>query len=473
MFLGSRFGVAISAIIAAAVLLLGPIVNDAVGVDETARPAQTEPETLVGIHGRVLDPVGEPVLDATVDDRLTGQSTRSDEKGVFFIETNELGTHVLSVSKPGFRESSKDIHMTTAHAASVVFVLSPQDTVSGPRSHRHDYWSGLDRVDVIRRTFDWHATDGRTGPSIAGNQAVGKYYRLASQVASSSCVYRGEAWFSNRDLWFDDPAQLVWPGTSEIQITATWAGEDAPGVDALHLAWRAKPSTPFETTGPLRNGVPFSLPVEPSLADKPHQPFTSWEMFLCIAPDEFGEYGSVFVGSVSVRMSLLRGFSVPFDPPHPDPWNGQASHLIANGTTVLGVATNDRMYGQVHRFRLLDGRTIPGDTSHVDVHLEWESILGGPELKLGASYRSADQNPATPYDGKTKVPTPTAKTFTSRQYRIQVEDRQSDGPYENQTRWAFYVSEEGQEQSEIWVSPCGCEIPVTYTVTAFRSQARS
>lgn len=424
--------------------------------------------------GKVQDDAGTPIGDATV--ALLGSNisgAKTDALGKFRLLNVSAGTYTLRSDHPGYRPTEEPVTVEAGKVTNIiVFMLPLHDVGPGYRPHLHDYWGELTEVVVIDNTFTWHEPYDDAGPY---SETYRQAYDTVSQEVAHPCVWtdsHDEVYFNNRQIWFDVPEQLVWAGTSEIQVTLRWDQQDYVGEELL-LAWRPATSDKYVEGEYFAKGETYTIPVGIREADSSHQSFTLWEFFVCVGKSS-EEHPRTFVGDVDVEMKLIRGHPILPEPSHPRFW--------VNGTTVPVVDAEEKTTSNSYylsRTPLDDGffhvgasegRIVPPGTKELHARIEWGYDAPVVNDAFSLSYRPANVNRFQWKDpADLIVPEPTESGTNYRTYVIPVDPEQTDAFYQIRSNWAFLLNMEGEEDDWKWVNPCGaCEVTVLIDIQAVK-----
>lgn len=437
-----------------------------------ATPAGVATDSEFGsISGQVRDADKNPLAGVTVGVVSVAQRAVTDSRGEFLLDSLKPGSYLLRAQKEGYEPAATPLELAAGgrqHVGVVLAAIPPGE--SGPP--RVDFWRGRDRVDVMDSAF------------------TGEDDRLAQQcLAEGGAAGRDVRWEGPPVLRFDDPHQLVWPGTSAIDVVLAWEERSYSG-DEMLVVWRWHPDADWQLSPMTPMGQVIRIEVQPGDADSPHQRFTGWQFAVCTKDqsDSTSDDQNHFAGEVNVRMALIRGHPLPVLGPEPDLWGNAMSLTLANETKRFtatdpttdfyfpfgpcsGLASRAATapieqldFSYVWEFGLSDGLLVPPGTQRIDVVLEWQYgavVLGTSDLFM--SYRDATVAPWEPADPSMEsAPEPVAEGLGMRRYAFAVAPGAADGADDVETAWRFYWNIEG-------ATPYCSRLDVHLVAKAFRS----
>lgn len=171
------------------------------------------------------------------------------------------------------------------------------------------FWGNRTHYVVLDRAFQWHDTSDP------------RFFALyfAVQGLGPPCVWQtNRVYFSNRQVEFDRPSQIVWPGTQRIDVTLHWNITDS-AVDRLALGYKKAFQANYTQSPFIERAQTYQLPVSPEDWDSPFAQRTGWDFHVCVNTNTSFRPASLFWGKVHVKMTLVRG---NFTEPAPEPSSG-------------------------------------------------------------------------------------------------------------------------------------------------------
>jgi len=241
--------------------------------------------TLVG-HVLTDAGFGLPEARVTVWGAPEGASTNG--TGWFQVVDIPPGKRQVRAEHPNYFPAESEVEIVAANVTRVTVTLVPSEAAAGYRPHVHDYWAGRSEVTVIDRDFEFHPPSG--GLTGTTDQLRSK----AMQAYQSRCVSGDRDQYPSSGLsqfHFDDPGQLVYPGTGEIKVRITWNPTDYVGARTVAIVWHSANLQNWTWTHGLQSGQSLLIPVTPEMADPGHHPFSLWEFRLCLTgKDEYNQY---------------------------------------------------------------------------------------------------------------------------------------------------------------------------------------
>lgn len=280
----------------------------------------------------------------------------------------------------------------------------------GHMPHLHDYWKGSERVTIMDDdiTVDQFDAIGFTFFDLfMGTPGVGGTF---FQLPEGSLVYEG---------------------TGRMEITASWTDATMMGVG---LRYRSPTDEQFSEVQPLASGTPLAMEIAPAMTDMPHDKESRW-MFLLV-PAQPG--GSV-VGSLHMRVDILRVRDIELFPGHPELFGGEHTLVLFDGvaqstsqnfaTRIAGFATQNQQPSGVRSSKVVPMETqtmtanvtITSTTSNIGTVSDVDFLYkpAGSFRSLRAQVLNAD---------------PDAGVY---QFAWPVEMQQTDSPYAETSQWAF------------------------------------
>lgn len=426
------------------------------------------------LDGTVRDAKGGAVAGAQVELVGVGLQAVTDNRGEFVLDGLAPGTFVVRVQREGFLPAASPVAIAAGERIHLDVVMvadaAPPTLV--------DFWHGRDRVLVMDGEFSGQDNPLADTCLAAGGASGGGHVR----------------WDGPPVLRFDDPHQLVWPGTASIEVELDWSEQSYSG-DEMLVAWRPHPDGAWGWSGLTPKGQTIRFEVAPQDADGPYQRFTAWEFAVCTkdqsgAPDQQWKN---FRGAVHARMTLVRGHPLPLRTPEADLWGNATRLVLVNATKHFtasdpltdfyfalgpcnGAFTRLTRLPAVHEqadlqqyldhnweFPLFEGLLVPNGTARIVASLQWEyGTVATQTSDLFLSFRAADVAPWEPADPSLEhVPEASSAGPGRRDYSFTVDPMLLDGADDVRTAWRFYWNVDGPAMA------CNT-LDVTLHVEAFR-----
>lgn len=296
----------------------------------------------------------------------------------------------------------------------------------GSGFHIHDYWRGQDVLTVL----DSSQETGRT--------------------SCSSCDWPDVFRFR------PDEGQTIPQGARNVTVTIDWTDNGESDHDGIELWIKTAAESEPTYYADVTQSEPILFESTNEDNDPPHHQLSLWEFWFVMKTksDDSASFG----GTASMVVTIERGLEVPAWPPHPDPWQGgteldvldETRQITAHSSVQTPVSgTNNCSAGDCMGFHSLsDGETIPWDSDHLRVRLEYDQP-STPTLSLW--YHAADTWELQRLEADESGPD--GMTFT-----IPVVPSMGDSPYAQQSLWEFYTH---------WSTPEGVQhFTGTYTLSA-------
>ena len=431
------------------------------------------------VVGQVLTDAGFGLPDALVVVTGADSSVRTNKTGWFEVLRVSPGKRIVRAEHVSYRPAESEVSVVAGKVTRLTITLVPPiDGEAWYRPHVHDYWAGRASVDVIDRDVEFWRTTMNPPYSHAylANQKVG-------QLAGYECVnQQGQSAGSSFSmLTFDDPTQIVWPGTQTIEVSLSWQATDFVGSDRIGIAWKSASGTKFNLSPPLKNNEVLRIKVEPGEHDPAHHMFSLWEFRVCIggkgeATTAGRVVGRAFLGKYHAKMTLFAGASILADPPHPRFWaNGSTLKVLDDLRTATCPDVDDCITTTYsgrdsrEKFWFHPSSLVPPGTGKIKATLSWNYAMPVNNKPLSLTYSPANQPPLDKYDHmKFKKPAPAAKGTNWTSYEFAIQPGENDAFYQAKTNWRFLWGYEGEEYEDLYVHSCGCEIRVRLVVDVMR-----
>ncbi|MBI2078363.1 MAG: carboxypeptidase regulatory-like domain-containing protein [Euryarchaeota archaeon] len=445
------------------------------------------------VVGQVLTDAGFGLPDASVTVWGAPVGAATNATGWFQIPDVPPGIRPVHVEHPGYHPAENDVEVAAGEVTRITVTLLPSEANAGYRPHVHDYWGARSEVVAIDRDFQFHRSPypGGLGVAFAAVRAFQTAEVSVCHFASNQPAMGTSA------INFDESTQLVWPGTGRIDVVLSWNPLDYVGAETLALTWRAPNASSFTNGAPLKNGQPFSIPVDAPAWDVGHQRFTLWEFYVCLKgqgerttvagqPVSNSVYGRFFLGKFHATMTLIRGLPILVDPPHPRFWSTGATLEVLNETKTLAcdAANVAPCQGAAYQGRTAWPTTfvwrpqvpslVPPGTKTLLVNLSWAYSLPIENLPLSVTYSPASIPPHEKVDHTKYQRFEAAERGAAhRVYRLSVTPDDVDGFYQGRSNWAFLWGHEGEESNPTLVHRCACKLTVSLRVTAVSEEGQA
>lgn len=372
------------------------------------------------IEGRVLDPTGLPIRDASADLVGTSVRTSTDALGSFRMLDLAPRRYELRVDADNFVPSTVGLLVEAGYVTSVNVTLErPAEGSADLRPHVHDDWQGETSI----RIFEGEVRV----PS-------GEY-----------CLYYVDC---QGDIV---PERPILPGAIAMEVKASWTATVGFTEMALSIQ-TATNRTANQEFVPRRSGDPFRIAFFPTEADPGHQKFSSWRLGLRTGPDRTNLHPMpdpiAPPVQVHVEITITKGPVVPLEPPHRTFWGTDSARALVNNEPRVGVCApcdyprHDPLYMWSPSGNVL----VPPGTKELRGYLAWANPAGAPagtEWRL--AYHPGNLRPnsaaSADYGSNTFLPATMEGTGQNRSFVIRVEEGESDQYYQRVSNWAFYVDD--------------------------------
>ncbi len=446
-----------------------------------ATVAVTTTKDTGALIGQVFSDAGFGLSEAHVALAGTDNASLTNASGWFKFEDLPPKSYGLRVDHAAYRAAEAMVEVKAGHVTRLNVTLVPREDVgAGYRPHIHDYWGGRTEVTVTDADFEFYPQKF-PGP-------MGTYYQWnfrANQLRQPSCVSGAQKQTISpytSTFHFDDSTQLIWPGTSRIEIRVAWTQNDYIGGDTVGALWRHPATQGWNWSDEVRAGQTVSIEVEPTMWDNAHQLFSLWEFRLCVAGQNTpgstdGTEGRAFLGKYHVKMTIFRGELQSVDPPHPAFWKAgpqvRVMQAYRNVTCEQRVeictsGATGRWNGPA-AWQIIGKDLVPPGTGELKIRMEWTYGLATGNQPLGLAYSPANVSPYLKKEGwNYKVATADSKGANYRTYSLILEPGEADSFYQRFTNWVFLWGQEGKEIEAEYVHSCLCELRINLTVDAVK-----
>lgn len=394
------------------------------------------------IQGVVVNLNGSAVAGVRIE--LVGVATvaTTDNLGMYLVDSLAPGDYLLHARHDAYVQASAHVAVVAGSTTTADVRLAP---LVATEPSFIDFWQGRNRVPV----------------------ADGAYAGSDSVPPASHCLAGSKTrWGPMPTLRFDEPRQLVWPGTSEMVIVLDW-DEDSFRGDRLAVVWRNHPDAAYELTSFASRGEPIRIALTPEQADFPRQAYTRWELGIC-SRDNSGspaQAASTFNGAVHAQIDLVRGHPLPPWTPEPTLWSNGARFPVLNASSSFDAfdptlwivqpcsgptAQIDGLTARAEWFKFVpsQGLLVPPGTTAIEATLSWTTtdVWGSPALDL--AYRSAAIPPWIPDDASTHTALDPVESGPGlRSYRFEIGSLDADGWEDARSAWSFYWSLENTQHA--------------------------
>jgi hypothetical protein len=422
-------------------------------------------DAMGAIEGRVQRTDGSPLPDVVVGLVSHRNEASTGPEGEFRFDGLAAGPYLLQAGREGYRTAATRLEVQAGATTTVTVTLVIDSAAPVPV----DFWHGRESTVVVDAAF------GNDRPDL--------------QASSGGCLPSAQRRNGGSPtIRFDEPHQLVWPGTARVEVRLDWGDASYRG-DTLAVVWRETPETAYRVSEAIPRGGTHAIEVAPEAADRPRQRFSQWEFGVCTqAAGESTGFGRVLTGSIHVTMALVRGHPLPNQQPEADFWGNTTRHPLVNETRRFDASQDPTLlltlYNPAHhpgdgliedqghdRFVPAKGLLVPPGATALHARLAWAYGAATAAPPLSLSYASANVAPWQRGQlGLRGVPEPVEKGDGYRVYHIPLAAQDLDGADDPVSAWAFYWTQEGDERSQQATPPC-CDLEVRLVVEAVRAPA--
>lgn len=304
------------------------------------------------------------------------------------------------------------------------------------RPHVHDRWEG----QAEKVVFDDVVSTGSSTQVEPGQTVLDAFF----------CAFTCSA---TADFALPE-GEIVPPGTSEVEVSATWGADDPAysGTQAA-LRWQAANMSEWRTEDLEASGHTWTINTTVEMADEGHAQFSLWRFgfFICGQVQEYCFMPRMASQEMDIQVTIVARRvegELPLEPPHPDWWaNGTVRDVWTaegQGSEVGAVFFSIGTDGNTGEFA--DGEehdVVPPGTRLLALVVNWTND--------GAA---ADAAPVRPYaawsnqggffgefnEWEPQVAEPGHYVFT-----LPVTERMVDGMYAEESRWAFFTFFDGED----------------------------
>jgi hypothetical protein len=286
---------------------------------------------------------------------------------------------------------------------------------TGAMPHMHDYWKSRERVTL----FEGDVDPGQPDPS---------------QVLVSLAVQKQA---KAGDLeWHLPDGQIVYEGTGEMDVTATWTD---PKTTSLQLAFKAASDTQYRTPVELVSGKSTPIVVTPDMTDMPHTKASRWTFDFAPAASP-----GAMLAPFHLKIDIVKLRDINVFPAHPDLFAGAHEKVINDKSyqfTEESYVTRVPQLLQNGDFQekiVTPQQIVPMETQwlRAEVDIDSASSTPGSVVDVNFFYHGAN----TTYLGHPAW-LPTAGSFASKhmQWDFPVTMDETDSPYAKDSQWRFFV----------------------------------
>lgn len=434
---------------------LSPTPQGTAQINSTQNPHLIEKGQAV-IRGSVRDDNGLPLSGANVFIEGTNRFTKTPASGAFLFANLSAGSYRLHAVRHDYVPFNQTLDVRVGDEVRIDIRLARAiDPLRRPHLHPN--------ADIGAWTPLWEA--GWT-PTFGG--AVGGTGPVFDAADRWLCRHGPQA---DCSAPVPGTVKAIPPGTSRIRVVLHWG----PSSDRLELGLAVSPVSPYDPAkewrfAPRPQGVAFNIPIMPQEADAAHQVVTDWSLRIWAPVSNVAtplvspplRHGT----NVSLASSAQQGI-VPFEPAHPDHWNGKYRLELFNATKLIQTcplcdyppkagATDGRWAVDA-----LGGR-VPHNATEIRGELRW-SRLGSPDASVwGLAFKAADSHVSDP----TWRPATAERRDTGfLAFRIPLAGPEAanlaDSPYQRKSGWQFAVDDGKPPEPLHAVVAGGIAAPVT------------
>lgn len=276
----------------------------------------------------VLAPHGERLKGTKISILGTSLTEKTGSDGVAHFEGLPADRHTLRLQAKEDHYKTVEVNVTVHPAAitrATVTLPLAEGLLSPP--HIHNLWEGRDRFELFSATHD---------TACVGSQ--------------STCVEPD----GDRVNAYRFPPEAVVPvGTARMHVTATW---DSPFEFHLAMVGPGEEQDPlvFESSGETQ-----TLELVAEDWDPPHASNSLWNYEFDGATDRPGVWPAPY--TITVEVERIEG-DLPYDPPHPDRWEGRQTIRVADAEASAGAFSTHTPHTTVNKvdYILFDHPVLPG-----------------------------------------------------------------------------------------------------------------
>lgn len=447
-------------------LLLAAPFSGCLGGSDPSEDGLGEGAGVGSVVGTVFNEAALPLAGARVTLVRTTFQDATGRDGRFELVNVTAGVYILRIEASGFQAFENRTVVAPGNVTEVAAYLIPKaDTGAGYRPHSHDLWQGRGEVTIMDREQDFNNPERSSG--IGGPH----YYKVTSMVVHPN---RNS---SDADMLIPIPSDgvdpgIIFPGTKEIRVSASWDSSD--GVLSKVLL-KYTPATGGEkrVLSRLPSGGTWRIQVGPLEADTGHQRFTLWNFWLNPSQEPLGDgtdyRPGLLMGPIRIKIVIVRG-DLYTEPAHEDHWAGQSELPLVDHDRLRDCNSAYRIWERVQNPCLLESgiKPVPPGTQRLRVEMKWTYYQadGVQPSDLVIVWRTAAMNRHTTsgpelVSGGTKATGPQTRTV-----EIEVKPGETDAFYQKYSLWAFGFAVKGHEKDEVDHEPRN--LRMTFKVVAVR-----
>lgn len=324
------------------------------------------------------------------------------------------------------------------------------ETGTGSMNHQHDFWQGKERLESVA----WIDSGLIPFPLLPCKKEGGGC--TVGGATPNTDTYPAATAIADYDLAAPPQMGMIYEGTSKVEFVLTKftgpsagcpRGQCVPDTPANpmgqvffdYLAANDEPGA-FRPGGELKLNEPFTIDIEPTDADMPHQAKSLW-IFRVYSNSQMGWF------EFNITINLIKGYDVVDWPPHPDLYAENPERTVFNAPVHLESkgSIDGLLFGSDAGW-IPPERVISWNTKRVDIDITGVTFTGQNGVPATPSgfwleYRNAStpylMANGVPYGGRIEDPGSDGSTY---HFSIDLTEDGGyayDTPYAEYSRWGF------------------------------------
>jgi len=319
-------------------------------------------------------------------------------------------------SKPSAKEGGPSANVSMASVAKNDDGTSKSATVdTGAMPHMHDYWQSRERVTL----FDKDVDPGQPDP-----------FQTMVTLAVQKQAKAGDL------EWHLPDGQIVYEGTGEMDVTATWSD---PKTSSLQMAFKAASDAQYRTPVELPSGKTTPIVVTPDMTDMPHTKASHWTFDFSPAASP-----GTMMAPFHLKIDIVKLRDINVFPAHPDLFGGLHEKVINDKsyqfteesyvTRVPQLLQNGDFSEKV----VTPQQIVPMETQWIRAEVDIDSASSTPGSVVDVNFFYHGAN-TTALGHPSWLPTSGKFSDKHMVWDFPVTMDETDSPYAKDSQWRFFI----------------------------------